>query len=450
MLDVAIVGGGPVGLALAGLLAQQGAEVQVLGARAAPDPRPRASHVHGAVLEGLRPLGCTEALLARGRPSDGARLVEDGRLVTEVRTRDLPVRIPFSLALPQPELEEALEAAATAAGARVRRGVRVVGVSPPSVTLEAGPPLDARFIVGCDGAESVVREAMGTRLRGITRDGLSLADVRVTSTLSAAELHTQASGLAIRLPLRDGERWVAECPPEALTATFARLVPDAPMPDEVLWASPFRVHARWAPVWRRGPVLLAGDAAHLHSPVGGHGMNTGLLDAMDLAWKLSMVLQGRADDRLLDSYARTRRRAARWSVAGAWAATVGLRMRPAPLRWLRGAVASRVPQGWAAAWAIGWDVRAPAIERARGGASRAGSRALDVRLGAGWMLDEVRGLTLLGDGDGPAWLARRPLPDGHPFGDARSVLLRPDGFVAYRGPAAGAADAVDRVLGGLA
>lgn len=407
-------------------------------------------------MEALAPLGATSALLARGRPTHGAQLFEAGRLVTTADTRILDVRFPFSLSLPQYELEEVLEQVARTHGVDVFRGTEAIELRAApqgtTVVLDEAAPVTARWVVGCDGGGSLVRQAIGSSLRGWTREGLALADVVSESPLAYAELHTGPDGLVIRLPLRETQRWVAEGGPDQVCERVRDRLACAP-PADVLWSSPFKLHARLATRWRRGPILLAGDAAHLHSPVGGHGMNTGLFDAADLAWKLALVHQGRAPEALLDSYARSRRRAARWSVLAAWGATIGLRARSAPLRYLRSAVAAtgaRLAPHHTTAWSIGWDVTVPGIDRARGGPQRAGRRVIDVPTGSGWLLDGLKTLTVFGDPAGlPPWVERRPLPPGV-FGDARSALVRPDGFLAYRGPSSGLSRAFTALLGGRA
>lgn len=413
-MSVAIVGGGPVGLTLALGLARAGVQVTVFEQRSDPDPRPRASHVHSAPLAGLRGLGFQ---VQDAVPTLGAALIEEGRTVVEVRTELAGVPEPFSYSVPQPELEVQLERAARAAGATVHRGITVSGVVPGSpcrIQTDDGERT-AAWVVGCDGSDSIVRQAMGQTLWGWTRDGLALMDV-ACEPAELAELHVSRRGLAIRLPLRDGERRVAEvADPDALPGRLEALL-GAQRPGETTWLSPFRVHARWARRWRQGPLLLAGDAAHLHSPVGGHGMNTGLLDALELSWKLAWVLDG-APDALLDSYARHRKRAARWSVMSAWFATLGLRARSLPLRWVRRVGARSAPASWVARWALGWDVTVPALERASGGWCRAGLR-------------------------GPVCTGSLEVLEGDPatYGDAEAVVVRPDGFVSYRGPRSGVAE----------
>ncbi|MCB9674896.1 MAG: FAD-dependent monooxygenase [Alphaproteobacteria bacterium] len=465
--EVAIVGGGPVGLALAATLARAGVDVCVLEKLAARDPRARASHVHGGVLDGLAATGLSEAELASGKPSYGAKVWFDDTLASEVDTRSLPFRRPYTLALPQPDLEGLLEAHATRAGARLVRDAEVTAVDESGVvTARVGgveERVSAGFVVGCDGPQSVVREAIGTKLWGWTQQGLALADVDVPSDLEHAHLHCGAYGVAFRIPLQRGERWVTSIDAGQDESHVVALMRDRlPLsaPAEVTFASLFRLHARWATRWRRGRAFLAGDAAHLHSPVGGHGMNTGLLDALDLGWKLVQVLRHGAPDALLDSYERTRRPQARRSVLQAWAATVAFRMQNPLLRFVRRTFAPFTPgfvDRHIAWWSVAQDIGVPGRDRARGGWCRAGGRAADPEVDGGYLLDGARALpTVLSRVaiDVPPWAVRAPLPPTEAvrtaYGDAEALLVRPDGFLAYRGPAEGVPQALSALRGGEA
>jgi 2-polyprenyl-6-methoxyphenol hydroxylase-like FAD-dependent oxidoreductase len=474
---VIVVGAGPVGLAVACALRLRGVDVLVLEALDAPAPTARASHVHGRVMEVLDGLGVADALVARGRPTDGARIFSGGRLLSATRSDAVPTRFPYSLAVPQPEVEEVLAMRLGELGGRVLRGARVQRVAEADGVVLTGELAGiahewrAAWVVGCDGASSPVRESLGLGLVGTAVDApLMLADfdLPVADRLSEALLYAGADGIVFRVPLRDGERVVVELPagvepsPEALIAAANARVPGLPAFGVPRWWSKFRLHRLVAPTWRKGRVMLAGDAAHLHSPIGGHGMNTGLLDAAHLGWRLAAVVGGHASAEILDQWADERRPAAASSVLEAWMAAHVLRIRRPPLRWLRD-WAMRAGE-WVpvlrrriARWAIAFDADATGIFGRLGWLPEwsVGTRAPDVRVGPErWRLDGKRGRWLLISVSVPESVreavAKRV---GEPVEavlapiGADIALVRPDGLVAWRGPADRVVAAVDGLLG---
>ncbi|MCA1731123.1 MAG: FAD-dependent monooxygenase [Actinobacteria bacterium] len=228
---------------------------------------------------------------------------------------------------------------------------------PEGVDLAVGPPrgeerLRARYVVGSDGAHSSVRESVGIPFEGATYpESFVLADVRMEWGLpdDEVQLFFSPEGLVVVAPL-PGERrhrivaTVDEAPAEPSLEDIQTLLdargPRTPRPrvEEVVWSSRFRVSHKLAARFREGAVFLAGDAAHVHSPAGGQGMNTGIQDAANLAWKLALVLGGQAPDSLLDSYERERRPVAREVVSTADRLTRLATMRAPLARRLRNAL----------------------------------------------------------------------------------------------------------------
>ncbi|MPY55064.1 FAD-dependent monooxygenase [Streptomyces acidicola] len=321
--DVIVVGAGPTGLLLAGDLAAAGVPVTLV------EKRPhgisnlsRAFAVHARTLEQLDVRGLADELEARGRTVDRIRLF--GRL--SVRLDTLPSRFNHVLVIPQYEVEEVLERRAAEAGVRFRYEAEVTGVRQGGdmVTVEVRDPrgedgpeeLTAAYVVGADGHRSAVREAIGLPFpgRSVIRS-VVLADVRLDEEpemlLTAGAV---GDAFAFLVPFGDGYyrvigwhrgRDVPDSEPleldEVREITRLALGRDYGMRD-ARWMSRFHSDERQAPAYRVGRVFLAGDAAHVHSPAGGQGLNTGLQDAANLGWKLAAVLGGHADSALLDTY----------------------------------------------------------------------------------------------------------------------------------------------------
>ncbi|MEW2398532.1 FAD-dependent monooxygenase [Streptomyces sp. NPDC046862] len=321
--DVIVVGSGPTGLLLAGDLAAAGVPVTLV------EKRPhrisnlsRAFVVHARTLEQLDARGLAGELEARGTTLDRIRLY--ARLT--VRLDTLPSRFNHLLVIPQYEVEKVLERRAVECGVRFRYETEVTGIRQhgDTVTVEVRGPhgegepdaLSAAYVVGADGHRSTVREAIGLPFPGksVIRS-VVLADVRLDEepeTLLTADAAGDA--FAFIAPFGDGYhrvigwdrgRDVPDSEPveldEVREITRLALGRDYGMRD-ARWMSRFHSDERQAPAYRVGRVFLAGDAAHVHTPAGGQGMNTGLQDAANLGWKLAAVLGGHADPALLDTY----------------------------------------------------------------------------------------------------------------------------------------------------
>ncbi|WP_064745179.1 FAD-dependent monooxygenase [Pseudonocardia acaciae] len=351
-VEVAVVGAGPVGLTAAVALAQFGIDAVVLDAAESRSVQSKAAVVHSRTLEALRELGVADRLVERGVrvPYFGVRDRDRG-LVT-VDFRPLPTDFPYTLMCPQDVTETVLDERLRELGGRVRRPLTLVGLrqGQDAVELEVADAegqarrLSARYVVGADGAHSAVRGLLGVEFTGGTYDqGFYLADVRMDWALSREEvqLFFSPAGLAVVAPLPHGRHRIVATvdgplhgtgvsDPQALLDQRGPRARPATV-RELVWSSNFRVSHRIATHYRRGRVFLAGDAAHVHSPAGGQGMNTGIQDAANLAWKLALGCRGRADDALLDTYESERRPVAEGVVAQTHRLTTLATMR-GPLR----------------------------------------------------------------------------------------------------------------------
>ncbi len=324
--EVAVVGAGPAGLALAVTLAASGIDFVLLDRLAEGANTSRAAVVHARTLEVLDELGASEELIARGIKVTRFAVREGSRRLLTVPFDKLPTAHPYALMVPQYETESVLLDRLRALGGDVHRPYEVVSVVQDedeaeggvTLTMSTGETLRAAYAVGADGMHSTVREAAGIGFTGRAySESFVLADVVMDWDPGPAEvsLTFAAEGLAVVAPLPGGHyRVVAtvdEAPPAPDLAFVQRLL-DERAPGQakvtgVAWCSRFRVHHRVADHYRAGRLLLAGDAAHVHSPAGGQGMNTGIQDGYALGQAFAT--------RQLDGYEARRRPVAQRVVA---------------------------------------------------------------------------------------------------------------------------------------
>jgi 2-polyprenyl-6-methoxyphenol hydroxylase-like FAD-dependent oxidoreductase len=321
---VLVAGAGPSGLVLAIELARRGVPLHVIDRLPAPLLWDRAVAVKSRSLEVFASMGLADTFVRRGHIVRGVNLFAGDAKVASVRFDGLDSPFPFTLGLPEDETERILTEKLEQLGGHVERGVEFVGLEQGKRSVRARlrslrdgeRTLEASWVVGADGLHSAVREAIGDQFDGHddpTQWGVvdvHLAGWRHPGDLAAVQLEPP---MLFPIPLRDG-RWRVYFRPDpkeddvlaTISARLAAISPGAELqnPDE---PQLFRTHARVARCYRIGRVLLAGDAAHACSPFEGHGMNTGIQDAYNLGWKLTLVVTGAAPATLLDSYEPERR-----------------------------------------------------------------------------------------------------------------------------------------------
>ena len=324
--DVLIVGAGPTGLVLALWLTRLGVRVRIVDKTAEPGTTSRALAVQARTLELYDQIGLADAVLARARKMTTVNLWRTGKHVARVVFGKMGGDVspfPYALIYPQDEHERLLIDRLAEAGVRVERQTELTAFeeAPDGVRarLEHGgatSACDAAYLAGCDGAHSAVREGLRIGFPGGTYNHLFyVADVDARGAVMNGELHgaLDTTDFLLVFPLADDRharligtlRTDAGHPREALTwdDVSRRVIEWMRIEVErVRWFSTYRVHHRVADRFREGRVFLLGDAAHIHSPVGGQGMNTGIGDAVNLAWKIADVVHARADSSILDSY----------------------------------------------------------------------------------------------------------------------------------------------------
>ncbi|MET9416155.1 FAD-dependent monooxygenase [Streptomyces klenkii] len=329
--DVLISGAGPTGLTLAASLRRLGVDHVLLDRHDGVRPGSRAAAVQPRAMEYLDRIGVGAGLAAEGRKGRGFCLHDGERPLLRASYDGLDTPHPYILLASQQTTEQHVARRLEELGGTVHREHRLLGFTPdfPGVTATvAGPDgvlraVTARYLVGCDGLRSTVRTAAGIAFPGEAPEQLfALADVRLKPGAEVAAhddttFFLSEAGLLLLSPLAGGlHRLVAPVPAgsaapraEDVEELLARRGPAGgwARAEEVVAASVYRAQERVAERFRAGPVFLAGDAAHTHSPAGGQGMNTGIQDAGNLAWKLHAVLTGAAPGELLDSYHAERR-----------------------------------------------------------------------------------------------------------------------------------------------
>jgi len=280
--------------------------------------------VHSRTLEVLRELKVSEELVSRGLIVPRFTVRDRDRVLMTIDFGDLPTDYPYTLMIPQDITERVLLERLHAVGGRVHRPYELTGLAQDgdgvTATMATGETIRASYAVGADGMHSTVREHTGIGFTGDTyAQSFVLADVHMDWHLPQTEvmLYYSPAGLVVVSALPGGRHRIVATvdeAPEHPSGEFVQALLDARGPEQrparirdVVWSSRFRVHHRLAGHYRAGRMFLAGDAAHVHSPAGGQGMNTGIQDAVALATRLTAVLRDGAAGTVLDQYEAERR-----------------------------------------------------------------------------------------------------------------------------------------------
>ncbi|MCO6047659.1 FAD-dependent monooxygenase [Aeoliella sp. ICT_H6.2] len=330
--QVLVVGGRTTGLMMAAELARHGVPVRVIDKSPGIDPHSRATYLHARTLEIFHGLGLAEEIVARGQPLHAISLYANGQHVAT--SPDLPVDSPFpwGAAFAQNKTEAVLERHLNRLGVEVERSTELLSFQQLADGVRANirkpdgseETVTTPWIIGCDGAHSITRKLIDEAFPGETDSTAYLmADVLVDGPIKPdiAYLCMHDKGDVFFFLLDEGRRQIIATLPkncqqrEAPTlAEMQQLVDERGFANLRLydprWLTLYHTNYRLAPHYRQGRVFLAGDAAHIHSVIGGQGMNTGIQDAHNLAWKIALVMRGVVPDWWLDSYETERRQIA--------------------------------------------------------------------------------------------------------------------------------------------
>jgi 2-polyprenyl-6-methoxyphenol hydroxylase-like FAD-dependent oxidoreductase len=338
--DVAalVVGAGPTGLTMASELRRHGMGCRIIDRLSQPSRVSKALGIQPRTLELFEKMGIVDAVLTRGVQVHTANIYGIGQRVSRLDLRCVPSRYPFLLSLPQWVTEEILGAHIRQQGIEVERGVSLISLrqvrSGVEVVLELADgrleQVRTRWLIGCDGPHSTVRHHLGLAFAGSTFDqSFALADVRMNLSLPPHEaaFFWRGGDFIGCIPLPDNQyRLIVAYRPHAepdgdvtlgeLERALAACGWADTKVDDVVWSSRFVINQRKVAHYRQGSVFMAGDACHIHSPMGAQGMNTGIQDAFNLAWKLALVDSKKARPAVLDSYEAERERFGRHLLLG--------------------------------------------------------------------------------------------------------------------------------------
>lgn len=331
IVDVLIVGAGPTGLALAAELRAHRVSFRIVDR--APDAvhESRSLGIHARTLEVLLPLGLTRELVASGKPATELRM-HFRKSTADVKLFDEgfdETAYPYILFLSQATTERILVDQLARAGITIERGLTLQSLSEDADlvtstlrTDDGDVTIRSRYVVGCDGAHSAVRHAAGIEFVGTAHPQIFvIADLEVDNIETGrVHVYVAEAGMLMFFPLGTPATWrmIVLVPPgfgaptlENVQAFITRYTADPVTVRDPVWLTTFSVQSRRAERYRSGRVFLAGDAAHIHSPAGAQGMNTGIQDAVNLGWKLALVSRGLLHERALDSYEAERAPVAR-------------------------------------------------------------------------------------------------------------------------------------------
>jgi len=331
-VDVLIVGAGPTGLMLANQLARRGVKPRIIDRHSGPAQQSRAMAVQARTMEIYSKMGIIEKSLALGERATGANMWANGRWTARIPVGDIGQSMspfPFVLMLGQDDNELIMGEKLREFGVAIEWNTELTAIEqhPDHVDVNIRLPdgstqkIKAAWVAGCDGSRSPVRELSGIKFPGAPYEHtFFVADTEATGSMKSGELNVYLwrDGFHLFFPMRGKDGWrVIGILPKHLRQrddlTFEEVVPAIQQEagtnlsfKACHWFSTYRIYHRAAEHFRDRRCFLLGDAAHIHSPAGAQGMNTGLQDAYNLAWKLALVVQGRADAALLDTYEQER------------------------------------------------------------------------------------------------------------------------------------------------
>jgi 2-polyprenyl-6-methoxyphenol hydroxylase-like FAD-dependent oxidoreductase len=476
-VDVLISGAGPIGLTMANELARYGIAVRIVDKSAERTDKSKALVLWSRTLELFDHAGYVEPFLAAGMQAHGAQMSNGRDVIARISLDDIESVYPYALMIPQSDTERVLEEQLAKRGVKVERTVGLESFTDQGNQVQAvlrkasgeSETLTADWLIGCDGAHSTVRHGLGFTFDGTTQPSdWYLADGHISGLEPQDRLHIfwHKDGILAFFPITEG-RWRviadlgpaqgdAHCPDPTLQEVQALITlrgTDGIVIKDAYWLAAFRINERKVSQYGRGRAFLAGDAAHIHSPAGGQGMNTGMQDAFNLAWKLSLVIGGVCKPSLLDSYSVERSAVGDMVLRNAGRLTDAAIVRNPILQGLRNTVvkfALGFPQlghrvaDLLAELNIGYPKSPLTVEGAH--------RASATKAGARWpeRLPEDPGkarFTAIGATDVVSALAAKfsKLVQAAPASgraDARDlILVRPDGYVGFAGAASDRAGA---------
>jgi len=325
-----IIGAGPVGMTMASELTRYGVPVRIIDKAAQRTDKSKALVIWSRTLELLDRGGGAAPFVAAGQKMDAANFVTGDKIIGRVEMGHVASPYPFGLMLPQSETERLLEERLKGQGVVVERSVELVSFVSKSDGADCvlrhddgrQEHVSTPWLIGCDGAHSAVRHGLDVPFAGETMNSdWILADIHVKGYPvpdSEISIYWHHEGILVIFPIVPGRyRVIADMPPSEtehpptptmaeVQAVMDRRGPSGLVASDPVWLAGFRINGRKVAQYRFGRAFLAGDAAHIHSPAGGQGMNTGMQDAFNLAWKLAMTIQGHGSERLLDSYSAER------------------------------------------------------------------------------------------------------------------------------------------------
>jgi 2-polyprenyl-6-methoxyphenol hydroxylase-like FAD-dependent oxidoreductase len=325
-VDVLISGAGPVGLTMANELVRHGISVRIVDKSAERTDKSKALVLWSRTLELFDHAGYVDPFLAAGMQAHGAQMSNGKDVIARISLDDIDSPYPYALMIPQSDTERVLEERLAKQGVKVERTVALESFKEQGNGVEAvlrkasgeSETLTADWLIGCDGAHSIVRHGLGLTFDGTTQPSdWYLADGHFTGLDPGDLLHIfwHKDGILAFFPITEG-RWrvIADLGPaeesghhadptlQEIQSLITLRATDGIVIKDAHWLAAFRINERKVSQYGRGRAFLAGDAAHIHSPAGGQGMNTGMQDAFNLAWKLSLVIGGVCKPALLDSY----------------------------------------------------------------------------------------------------------------------------------------------------